>query len=118
VELVDSLAEQQAEQFRDRELNSNQLRRFFSDVKDLYRRSEEGRPFESEIMPMFKMVRSKASYAYHAGQGRQSKIPRAFFDFLDKGIASVKTEEDFRRFVQHFEAVVGFLYGKGKVGGN
>ena len=36
-------------------------------------------------------------------------------DFLDKGVQSVRSEEDFMKFAGHFEAVVGFLYGMGSV---
>ena len=117
-ELVDPLAQKQAEMMpsgRDA-LKSSQLRRFFGEVKDLYRRLETGIDYKRSIEPMFKMLRSKASYAWRAGDRFQSKIPREFHDFIENGVAKVQDEEQFRAFVQHFEAVVGFLYGLGKVG--
>lgn len=117
-ELVDALAEQQAALIpggRDG-LQSSQLRRFFGDVKELYRRLEQNSSYDQLIKPMFKMIRSKAAYAWRNGDRGASKIPREFYEFLDKGIAKVQNESDFRKFVQHFEAVVGFLYGTGKVG--
>jgi len=114
-ELTDSLAEAQADRFPEGKLNSAQLRRFFGEVKDLLHRLDAGRDYKREIEPLFKMLRSKASYAWRNGQN--SKIPREFYDFIDHGVKKVADEAQFRLFAQHFEAVVGFLYGKGKVGG-
>ncbi len=116
--LLNDLAEEEAKRMPDAggrdELKSSQLRRFFGDVKDLYRRWQRGQDYTTVIAPMFKMIRSKASYAWR--NGRDPKIPRPFYQFLDEGVAKVKNESDFGAFVQHFEAVVGFLYGLGKVG--
>lgn len=114
-ELVDTLAEQQAQMIpTGREsLNSAQLRRFFGEVKDLYRQLEAGNDYKKTIEPQFKMLRSKASYAWRNGQ--RNKIPREFHDFLEHGVQKVRSEQDFRSFVKHFEAVVGFLYGTGRV---
>jgi CRISPR type III-A-associated protein Csm2 len=121
VDLLDSLAEKQADAFDT--VNSSQLRRFFSEVKDLYRQFEAltaGRPesehaevYRSSVEPRFKMVRSKVAYATRAGG--QSKLSEGFAHFLSEGVRKVGTHEHFRLFVQHFEAVVGFMYGKGKV---
>lgn len=119
-QLVDKLAEDQANMMpdaRDREsLKSSQLRRFFGDIKELYRRLDQNAEYDRDIAPMFKMMRSKAAYAWRNGDRGQSKIPKAFHDFISEGVAKVNNEEQFRKFVQHFEAVVGFLYGSGKVG--
>lgn len=120
VELFDTLAEEQAEQL---EINSAQLRRFFGELKDLYRQfnartagaddAEKETVYRKQIEPRFKMIRSKVSYATRAGG--QSKLRREFADFLQQGIGRVSNVQDFLRFVTHVEAVVGFMYGKGKV---
>jgi CRISPR type III-A/MTUBE-associated protein Csm2 len=119
-ELLDALAEEQAKALS---INSSQLRRFFGEVKDLYRqyetkcaaapRSEWEDLYRQDIEPRFKLVRSKVAYA----KGRQggSKLPADFASFLDAGIKKVRTGEEFRLFVQHFEAVVGFMYGLDQV---
>ncbi len=118
VDLVDRLAEEQAriitESREKKGLGSSQLRRFFGDVKDLYRQWQRGADYREQIEPRFKMIRSKASYASRPGS--QTSIPREFHEFLDNGVSKVTNEEQFKAFVQHFEAVVGFLYGSGKVG--
>lgn len=122
-ELVDQMAEEQADLIR--EINSSQLRRFFGEAKDLYRRLHTGAStaeereqlYKKSIEPQFRMMRSKASYAYRNGQG-QSKIPRSFHDFIENGVKKTRNAEDFSKFIQHFEAVVGFIYGKGMASGS
>jgi len=118
-ELLDDLAEQQAKSIG--EISSSQLRRFFGEAKDLYRRLETGARtreeraelFKTSIEPEFRMMRSKASYASRPADRGQPKIPPAFHTFIENGVKKVKSVEDFTEFIQHFEAVVGFMYGKG-----
>ncbi len=121
VELFDTLAERQAEML---EVNSAQLRRFFGEIKDLYRQfnaltagtnndAEKQAVYRQRIEPRFKMVRSKVAYATRAGG--QARLPREFAQFVQQGIERVADHKQFVRFVMHFEAVVGFMYGKGKV---
>lgn len=122
--LFDELAEQQADSFEYKKLSSNQLRRFFGEVKELYRLLEarcaghEGddqklqQQYEIQIAPRFKMIRSKVFYAEKQNSNR---IPSDFANFLKTSISKVNSANDFRKFVMHFEAVVGFMYGKDKV---
>lgn len=119
-DLLDTLAEAQALRLM---INSSQLRRFFGEVKELYRQYESQRAsspsekweeiYRSDIEPRFKMVRSKVAYA--KGRKGGTKLPDEFASFLDDGIKSVSSSEQFRLFVQHFEAVVGFMYGLDRV---
>jgi CRISPR-associated protein Csm2 len=124
-ELFDRLAEQQAKQFPDQRdaVPSAQLRRFFGEIKQLFRRleartagmpgpEERDRFYVEQIEPLFKMIRSKVSYASRAGQ---AKIPREFADALDQGIQRVHSRVEFELFVRHWEAVVGFMYGLGRI---
>lgn len=121
VALLDELAEKQADSLE--EMNSSQLRRFFGEVKEHSRRLEAlaaGRSddeaqaiYAREIEPLFKMMRSKVAYA--SRMRGNSSVPASFQAFLDQGIRKVTNVGQFRLFVRHFEAVVGFLYGKGKV---
>ena len=97
-------------------LNSAQLRRFYGDMKNLERKLEFRQQDESEndrffkILPLVKMVRSKVAYASNP---RNAKIPQAFKTWMDKNIDAINTAEDFKAFMLHFEAVVGFCYGLG-----
>ena len=69
--------------------------------------------YAQQIEPRFKMIRSKVAYA----RRRQStaNVPEDFAHFLDHGIKSVESFEDFDKLVRHIEAVIGFMYGFGKV---
>lgn len=118
-ELVDELAEKQADSFpsdNKNKLNSTQLRKFFGEVKNLYNQYEARRKTANKdevfkgLEPHIKVIRSKAYYA----KGRKT-INDAFFEFLQNGISKVTNAESFEKFVLHFEAVVGFMYGKGSV---
>lgn len=97
-------------------LNSAQLRRFYGDLKNLERKlafrqqaGKEADPFLA-VLPLVKMVRSKVAYASNP---RNAKIPQAFKRWLDENIDAIETAEDFKAFMLHFEAVVGFCYGLG-----
>jgi len=117
---LDTLAEQQAKAL---ELNSTQLRRFFGEVKDIHRQFETRKAtarrdewdsiYRAEIEPRFKMVRSKVAYA--KGRKGGTSVPDSFATFLDAGIRKVGSHAEFTLFVQHFEAVVGFMYGHDKI---
>ncbi|HOK96286.1 MAG TPA: type III-A CRISPR-associated protein Csm2 [Anaerohalosphaeraceae bacterium] len=108
--LLNEDAEKQAAALHDK-INSAQIRRFFSEVKNLSLRLEQGRPW-TQIEPFFRMLRSKAEYARGTG-----KIPPDFANFISDNTKPdrVKDEQDFRAFVLYFEAVLGFAYGKGLV---
>jgi len=119
-QLYDALAEQQAQSL---EINSNQLRKYFGETKDLYRQfnaltaavhdsDAKQKIYQEQVEARFKMLRSKVAYA----EGRSTlRLDRNFATFLKEGIKKVQNHQHFVRFVMHFEAVVGFMYGLGKV---
>lgn len=107
-DLLDIIAEKQADALHSK-INSSQVRRFFGEVKSIYHCLQEGKKWP-ELEPRFRMIKSRAFYAVGT-----RRIPREFSDFLIGNINQVKTENDFKAFVQYFEAVLGFMYGKGLV---
>ena len=97
-------------------VNSAQLRRFYGDLKNLERKLDsrqqtgnEADPFLA-VLPLVKMVKSKVAYASNP---RNAKGPPSFADWLKKNIDAIETADDFKAFMLHFEAVVGFCYGLG-----
>jgi len=87
-------------------LSSAQLRRFFGEFRRLEKKVEtEG---FSKVKPLIKMAKSKASYASNPAN---PKIPPEFKNFLISNIDRINEEKEFRAFMLHFEAVVGFFYG-------
>ncbi|WP_022662634.1 type III-A CRISPR-associated protein Csm2 [Paucidesulfovibrio longus] len=97
-------------------VNSAQLRRFYGELKSLEKKLEFKRQGGSNsdaflsILPLVKMVKSKVAYASNP---KNQKVPMAFANWLKKNIDAIETAEDFEAFMLHFEAVVGFCYGRG-----
>lgn len=127
-ELLDERAKDKADEFviyyydrkrqeklpdRNKSLSSAQLRRFFSEFRQLEKKVN-AMGF-NKVKPLIKMVKSKASYAANPNN---RKIPDSFKDFLINNIDEINTEKDFQAFMLHFEAVVGFYYGIAGVGSN
>ena len=109
-DLLDSVAWDQAGKMHGR-LNSSQLRRFYGEVKGLHNRLVHQEPFE-RLLPMIKMIKSKVYYGY----GRKNNsLPKEFAEFLLGGIDQIQDQKDFEAIALYFEAVVGFMYGKGLV---
>ena len=108
-------AEKAADKIR-QELNSAQLRRFFGEMKGYYQRwknqSKSEKAFETTFLPLIKLMKSKVFYASNP---KKIKIPNTFASFLLGGIEQIQDGKDFEAFILYFEAVVGFLYGKGMV---
>jgi len=119
-ELLDQEARKAAEEFVPQAPNgkpiknaikSAQLRRFFNEFRFLERRLGQlkGNPEESfrSIKPMVKMANAKVEYAKARGV-----VPPAFVQWLQKHVTAIETAKDFKAFLLHFEAVVGFCYGR------
>lgn len=95
------------------QIKTSQLRKFYADVKSLEMAWTAGRNGGSEerfsaVLPQVKLLKAKASYAL----GRKV-VPDTFKTWLCTCIDQVRGIEDFRAFLLHFEAVVGFAYGLG-----
>ena len=92
-------------------IKSSQLRKFYADVKGLERSWEYQKCSEAAflgILPQIKILKAKAAYA----QGR-GVVPPAFTQWVNTHVDAVSTSADFKAFLLHFEAVVGFCYGEG-----
>ena len=92
-------------------IKSSQLRKFYADVKGLERAWEYQKRSEAAflgILPQIKILKAKAAYA----QGRKT-VPPAFTEWMNRHVDAIATPSDFKAFLLHFEAVVGFCYGDG-----
>lgn len=126
-DLVDSLAEEQAKKLwwsdqDDRHRpNSTQVRRFFTEIKDIKHAltratagksdDEKDRIYREQFEPRFKMLRSRAAYA-----SERNKNIKNFAQVISNGVHKVNDRRTFLLFVDHIEAVVGHLYGLGMKG--
>ncbi|MEW6488319.1 MAG: type III-A CRISPR-associated protein Csm2 [Thermodesulfobacteriota bacterium] len=108
--LVDVKAQEWAERIRD--LKSTQMRRFFGEVKAIERQVDlaVGQGAEREAAfgaqrARFAMLKAKVLYA----KGRLKRdMPDGFVQFVVDHTHSVHSHDEFKAFVKHFEAVVGF----------
>ena len=92
-------------------IKSSQLRKFYADVKSLERTWEYQDCSDAAflgVLPQIKILKAKAAYA----QGR-GVVPPAFTQWMNSHVDAVSTAADFKAFLLHFEAVVGFCYGEG-----
>ncbi|WP_165067791.1 type III-A CRISPR-associated protein Csm2 [Desulfovibrio sp. ZJ200] len=104
---VDSRAEETARSFTERpEIKTSQLRRFYADVKSLERQLLDARDEQAafcRILPMIKLLKAKSEYAL-----KRKVVPESFKTWLWKNVDSIEDVCDFKAFLLHFEAVVGF----------
>jgi len=110
-ELLTTKAEEWASKFvgndpRRPEVKSSQLRKFYNEVKALAKKAE-GQKKAQKIKPLVKMLKVKVNYQ----KGRQL-VPDSFVKFISECVDKVDDKNDFDAFVKHFEAVVGYYYGK------
>ncbi len=91
-------------------VTSSQLRKFFFEFRNLEKKVHHHQEHFERVKPLIKMVKSKAMYQ---SAGSNQKIPETFKNFLIQHVNSIDDEKDFRAFMLHFEAVVGFCYGLG-----
>lgn len=111
---MDQEAQEAARSFFDGQLKlaASQLRKFYNDVKAMERQWRDSGGDEEAfalILPLFKLLKAKSHYAL-----KRKVIPAAFRDWLCEHVDSVNSARDFRAFLLHFEAVVGFSYGYAK----
>lgn len=109
-DLLDSIADGYGQRFAKHpqdKVSSSQLRRFYSDVKQLQRDIQTNREatwalYEARV----RMLKSKVAYA----AGRKT-ISRAFQQFVSKCIEQINDLQSFEDFCLFFESVVGYYYG-------
>ena len=91
-------------------IKNSQLRRFFNEFKGLERQLNQRLGDEEEafrgIKPLVKMANAKVVYAE-----ARKVVPKSFVSWLQTHVQAIETAKDFRAFLLHFEAVVGFCYG-------
>ncbi len=110
-ELLTTEAEEWADKFIGKdptrpELKSSQLRKFYNEVRALAKKAEGKEKFE-KIRPLVKMLKVKVNY-----QKGRKLVPVSFVDFISGCVDKIGDKDDFDAFVKHFEAVVGYYYGK------
>lgn len=110
---MDQKAQEAARSFFDSDeqpkLAASQLRKFYNDVKAMERQWRNSGGDEAAftlVLPLLKLLKAKSHYAL-----KRKVIPASFRNWLCEHVDSVNSARDFRAFLLHFEAVVGFSYG-------
>ncbi len=119
-ELVGDEAREQAEKLTSGgKLTSHQLRRFYNEFKILERkldhktanRGVDEQEAFAEVLPLVMLNLPKLLYARD-----RRVVPHEFTSWLEDCLKGIKDDvRNFRAFMLHFEAVVGFCYGTGKL---
>jgi CRISPR-associated protein Csm2 len=107
VELVTSTAEQVAKAMGNDNpaLTNSQLRRFFGHARAADNRLNMDEDFNSVNIDIQKL---RPFVAEARGKG---KVPKSFYDFIDKNLELVKDLKSFKKgFMEHFQAVVAYFY--------
>lgn len=111
-ELLESEAEKQAQKFSG--LNTTQLRKFFNEVKALEKKLKDNNDsdeyFNKNLIPLIKMLKAKVSYSLARQEKKDFQQFKDFEEFLKRNIDNIKNKQDFKFFVLHFEAVIGYYY--------
>lgn len=102
-------------------ITSAQLRKFYNEFKGLERKYQtkilSRTPSETardeifiSILPQIKIMKAKVSYARN-----RKLVPEVFEDWMKKSVDNINSAKQFEDFLLHFEAIVGFAYGTGKL---
>lgn len=104
-DLVDGEARNEARLWKDNDIKTTQLRRFFGAVRADERRFalQQDRPADSEVQVAMMMLKTKAYYA-----AARERKHQAIADFCDHHAKLVKNHTDFMHFLRHFEAVTAY----------
>lgn len=109
--LVDEQAFEVAEKFASTSsVNKTQLRKFYGDVKNLeqiWNNQQKSYVAFKVILPQIKMLKAKVAYARS-----RELVKDSFVLWINDNVKQIDEPNDFRAFLLHFEAVVGFCYGK------
>ena len=109
--LVDSQALDVAEELSiTASLKKSQLRKFYGDVKNLEQNWNNQQKSDAAfmgILPQIKMLKAKVAYAKS-----RDLVQDSFVHWINDNVDKINKPDDFKAFLLHFEAVVGFCYGK------
>lgn len=118
---VEGIAEKLAQNFVDNKITSAQLRKFYNEFKGLERKYQTkmlsrtpGETAKDEIfisiLPQIKIMKAKVSYAKS-----RNVVPDVFEKWMKDSVDSINSAKEFEDFLLHFEAIVGYAYGTGKL---
>ncbi len=106
--LLDSYANNWAKFLADKKLTKAQIRRFYQDIKAIESRIGDDIEAFQKNKASIVMLKAKAAYATARSN---SSAPKEFKDLIDASVKQAKQNlEQFKGFVQFFEALVAYHY--------
>ncbi len=96
-------------------IKPTQMRRIFDQIKQLRRRLDAGEVWE-KILPLIKLQKAQMAYTIRRGKisgGRDRENDWKNLElFMNDGLDSVKTAEDYAAFTDMMEAVYAYHYAR------
>lgn len=89
-------------------VKNTQIRKFFDQVLELEKNSNNSENFEGEVLPFVKMLNSKVAYAGARKSAGGNLINQEFINMINSCVKQVNDPESLRTFKLFFEAVIGF----------
>jgi CRISPR-associated protein Csm2 len=91
-------------------IKNSQLRKFYGEFKKLEAEVNQAGDSADErflsVLPRIKIAAAKVTYAKARGV-----VPETFVTWMTTHCGQINSLEDFKAFLLHFEAVVGYCYG-------
>lgn len=99
-------AEELARALRAEGLTSTQIRRYFGHCRRVEAKLRTGKLAWDDARPLICKLEAAAA---DAARRAQPKIPRTFFEFIQRNVEKIECQRDFLDgFIPHFEAIVAF----------
>ncbi|MCX8124489.1 MAG: type III-A CRISPR-associated protein Csm2 [Spirochaetes bacterium] len=112
-EYLTNQAEEKAKLFKDRGLESSQIRKYYDELKlqekrayEIARNAEE---FKTKILPFVKFMKAKIAYGVGRNVGGRRLVPQEFKEHMDAQINKIETFEDLKNFLLHFQAIICYF---------
>lgn len=106
-------AEEKAKLFKERGLESSQMRKYYDELKLQEKRAYElasnNETFKSKVLPFVKFVKAKIAYGVGRNVGGKRLVPEEFKQHMDEQINKIDTFEDLRNFLLHFQAIICYF---------
>lgn len=108
-----------------REMDPNQLRKFYDDFKVLERKmNEQQNPtdewFKKAMLPLIKFAGTKIVYSAgrkksQGGSEKKALVPENFKNHILGEIDKIERIDDFKSFLMHYQAIIAFFTYQRKV---
>jgi CRISPR-associated protein Csm2 len=112
-EYLTTKAEEKAKLFKEKGLESSQMRKYYDELKLQEKRAYElasnNETFKSKVLPFVKFVKAKIAYGVGRNVGGKRLVPEEFKQHMDEQINKIDTFEDLRNFLLHFQAIICYF---------